>query len=76
MNGERGLLAFEIKRQARVRDEDLAPLQQFAADYPMARLFLLHPGREQRHQSGVTILPMTKALRQLDALLRGAKLAP
>lgn len=72
--GERGLLAFEIKRQARVRDDDLAPLLAFSADYPMAKTFLLHSGTERRHQSGVEILPIAVALGQLDVLLRGEPL--
>jgi predicted AAA+ superfamily ATPase len=67
--GERGLLAFEIKRNARLRDEDLSGLRAFAADYPMAKTYLLHPGAERRHQSGVEILPMEEALRGLDRLL-------
>lgn len=67
--GERGLLAFEVKRSARVRDEDLAGLRAFQADYPMARAFLLHSGTERRHDSGIEILPLSDALRRLDSLL-------
>jgi len=72
--GERGLLAFEIKRATRVRDDDLAPLQAFAEEYPMAKRFLLHTGKERRHQAGVEIAPLTDALRRLDVLLRDGKL--
>ena len=54
-----------------MRDEDLSPLQQFTADYPMAKTFLLHPGKERRHQSGVEIVPLAYALLHLAALLRG-----
>lgn len=71
--GERGLLAFEIKRAARIRDEDLAGLRAFAADYPVAKTFLLHPGKERRHQGGVEILPMAQALPGLARILRGEK---
>lgn len=71
--GERGLLAFEIKRQARVRDDDLLSLHAFRADYPMAKVFLLHAGNERRHQDGIEIVPIAHALRHLDALLRGEK---
>jgi predicted AAA+ superfamily ATPase len=74
--GERGLLAFEIKRSDRVRDEDLASLRAFAADYPEAKCFLLHGGRERRHAAGVEIAPLDAALRQLPELLRDAALPP
>ncbi len=67
--GERGLVAFEIKRSDRVRDEDLAGLQAFREDYPMARTFLIHPGTRRAHSRGVEILPMAHALKHLDELL-------
>ncbi|MBI5850564.1 MAG: ATP-binding protein [Planctomycetes bacterium] len=69
--GEHGLLAFEIKRASRLRDADLAPLLAFGSEYPMAKLFLLHTGRERRHEQGVEILPLATALTDLDAILRG-----
>ncbi len=72
--GERGLLAFELKRHGRVRDDDLAPLQLFGEQYPVAKRFLLHAGRERRHQAGVEIVPLGDALRGLDGLLRHGKL--
>jgi predicted AAA+ superfamily ATPase len=68
--GERGLLAFEIKRSDRLRDEDSAGLRSFATDYPEAKCFLLHGGRERRHQAGVEIVPLDLALRRLPVLLR------
>lgn len=72
--GEHGLLAFEIKRQGRVRDDDLAPLVAFGEQYPVARRFLLHAGKERRHHAGIEILPLAEALRHLDTLLRDGKL--
>ena len=72
--GERGLLAFEIKRHGRVRDEDLGPLQVFGEEYPVAKRFLLHAGKERRHQAGVDIVPLQHALLHLDELLRAGKL--
>lgn len=72
--GEHGLLAFEIKRQGRVRDDDLAPLQAFGEEYPVAKRFLLHAGKERRHHAGIEIVPIVDALRGLDGLLRHGKL--
>ena len=68
--GERGLLAFEIKRQGRVRDDDLRPLRDFGVEYPVAKRFLLHAGKERRHDAGIEIAPMAHALRHLDELRR------
>jgi uncharacterized protein len=69
--GENGLHAVEIKGQARVREEDLAGLQAFAADYPVAKTWLLHTGRERRHQAGVEVVPLSTALPRLLELLTG-----
>lgn len=67
--GERGLLAFEVKRTARFRDRDLAPLRLFAHDYPMARCFLLYGGREEYAVDGIRVLPLARALPILGRLL-------
>lgn len=67
--GERGLIAFEIKRSERLRDGDLDGLLAFLADYPMAQAHLLHPGRQREHRRGVTIAPLTETLAGLDSLL-------
>lgn len=70
--GEHGLLAFEVKRAARVRDEDLAGLLAFRADYPMAQTFLVHSGTQRGHDRGIEIWPMADALKQLHEILRPA----
>jgi predicted AAA+ superfamily ATPase len=67
--GERGLLAFEVKRNARFRDGDLAPLRLFARDYPMARCFLFYGGREEYAVDGIRVLPLARALPILGRLL-------
>lgn len=72
--GERGLLAFELKRHGRVRDEDMLSLARFAEEYPMAKCFLLHAGKERRHHAGIEIMPVTEALRGLDRLLAEGRL--
>jgi len=72
--GERGMLAFEVKRSARVRDEDLAPLQAFGDEYPVAKRFLVHTGKERRHQGGVEIVPVEQLLHSLDRLLADGEL--
>jgi predicted AAA+ superfamily ATPase len=67
--GERGLHAFEVKRTDRVRDEDLAGLEAFLEDYPMARAWFVHAGTKRMHLRGIEILPVEDSLRELDVLL-------
>jgi uncharacterized protein len=67
--GERGLHAFEVKRSARVRSEDLVGLKMFAADYPMAKTALLYGGKDRLQIDGVDVLPFTWALPRLVELI-------
>jgi predicted AAA+ superfamily ATPase len=67
--GERGLLAFEVKRTDRLRPGDLRGLRAFVAEYPMARAFLLYGGDRVLHDDGIDILPLDVALRGLRGLL-------
>ncbi len=67
--GERGLVAIEVKRSARVRQEHLRGLQLFRADYPEAKAYLAYGGTRRYHESGVEILPAQDLLTGLDAIL-------
>lgn len=67
--GERGLVAFEVKRSPRVRPDDLRGLRRFREDFPKARTYLVHLGGRRWHESGVDILPFEEAVRTLDQLL-------
>lgn len=67
--GERGLLAWEIKRSATFNDKDLRGLLAFGSDYPEAELFLLYNGRERRYRDKIQIIPFEEAIRELPLLL-------
>lgn len=67
--GEEGLFAFEIKRTALVRQEDLAGLRLFKQDYPMAKCFLLSTSHEEKIIDDIQIIPFEKALQNLPALM-------
>jgi predicted AAA+ superfamily ATPase len=67
--GERGLVALEVKRGARVRSEDLRSLRLFCADFPRAKAYLLHLGQRRWHESGVEVVPFTEAVTALEDLL-------
>jgi predicted AAA+ superfamily ATPase len=67
--GERGIYAIEVKRSARIRQEDLKSLIRFREDYPQAHTILLHAGSRRWHESGVEIVPLTEALSDVDIML-------
>lgn len=69
--GERGLVAIEVKRSDRLRDEDLDGLREFREDYPMARTFLTSLVRRREHVKGIEVVPAGEFLRTLESCLRG-----
>ena len=71
LHGKSGLVAVEVKRSARIRQDDLKGLARFRHDYPQARTLLLHPGSRRWHESGVDIVPLTDALKDMDGTLLG-----
>jgi hypothetical protein len=73
--GERGLVAFEVKRTDHLRAADLRGLRAFRAEYPEARTLLLYGGERTLHDDGVDVVPFDAALRDLRGLLeRGGRL--
>jgi predicted AAA+ superfamily ATPase len=67
--GPRGLLAFEIKRGARVTKEMLSGLRAFRADYPPARAFFVYGGSRRMYEDGVEIVPVTEMFTELRKVL-------
>lgn len=68
--GEEGLFAFEIKRSALTRDEDLDGLRLFKHDYPMAKCFLLNLSHDDKITDDIQILNFEKALWRLPELMK------
>ncbi|OGT09835.1 MAG: ATPase [Gammaproteobacteria bacterium GWE2_42_36] len=67
--GEKGLLAFEIKRAKTIDSKSLKGLKAFQQDYPMAKLFLIYGGDHEEYHSAVRAIPFEKALLELPTLL-------
>lgn len=67
--GERGLVAIEVKRSARVRSEDLSGLRAFLSDYPMARAFVVYGGSRAYREAGVEYVPAAAFLKELPERL-------
>jgi predicted AAA+ superfamily ATPase len=67
--GERGLLAFEVKRNGRIKSEMFSGLKAFAKDYPMAKTYLIYSGMERFHEDKIEIIPIRDMLVDLPAFL-------
>ncbi len=63
--GEHGFWAIEVKNAARVRPEDVRPLQAFRQDYPEAQPVLLYRGANRVNVGGVLCQPVDDFLRRL-----------
>ncbi len=67
--GERGLVAIGVKRSASFRESDLTDLKLFAADYSVARCFLLYGGEREYVVDGIRVLPLASALPRFAEIL-------
>jgi len=69
--GEKGFLAFEIKRASRIKRSELHGLKAFISDYPEAKAYLVYGGHESFHQDKITWLPLVDCLENLLPILSG-----
>ncbi len=67
--GERGLLAFEIKRTSRLTGAHHRGLRAFIKDYPMAKAYLFYGGRHRLSEGPINVLPLEAAFRELPDIL-------
>lgn len=67
--GPRGILAFEVKRTARLASGLLSSLKAFLADYPMAKAYLVYGGTRKRYEGNITLIPFKEALTSLRTIL-------
>lgn len=69
--GERGLLAFEVKRSDRLRSGDLKGLRLFSEDYPMAKPYFLYGGNKRFREDGIEVMPIAAFFKEADGILAG-----
>jgi predicted AAA+ superfamily ATPase len=67
--GEKKLLAFEIKSKKRIRNKDLTGLKAFKHDYPMAKCYVIHMGKNREYHDDIEVIPIQEALFMLPELL-------
>ena len=67
--GPQGLLAIEIKRSTRIQGKDTRALREFKKDYPPAKCFVFYGGATPLYLDEIVVLPIGKALKELDAIL-------
>lgn len=67
--GEKGIIAFEIKRSDKISRSDLRGLRAFLSDYPTAKGYLVYGGKRRMIEKDVEIIPLEVALKNLPELL-------
>ncbi len=63
--GEKGIFAFEIKRQSKINAHSVKGLKTFLKDYPTAKAYLLYGGEKIMKEDQIEILPFSHALTHL-----------
>jgi len=67
--GPKGIIAFEVKRSGRLSKKGLTGLNIFHNDFPEAKRYLLYGGSREEYENGITILPVSNALKELPGIL-------
>ena len=67
--GEKGIVAIEVKRSARIRTQEFKGLMAFSEDYPQARLFMFYGGDKKQYINGIQLLPLEEAVANLTHIL-------
>lgn len=67
--GERGFLAFEIKRGTRVTPGALKGLRAFIEEYPSAKSYLVYGGTREYYEGAIRIIPIDHFFQLLPTIL-------
>lgn len=67
--GEKGILAFEVKRTGKVIGPMLSGLKSFLRDYPMAKTYFIYGGDRRMREGDIEIVPIKDALKKLAVIL-------
>ena len=67
--GEKGLHAFEIKRQSKLTSKDFKNLALFQYDYPVASCYMLYGGAKEYFENDIHVIPFEQGLRNLSNIL-------
>ena len=71
--GEKGILAFEVKRTGKVIGPMLSGLRSFLRDYPMAKAYFIYGGERRMRDGDIDIVPISDALKKLEVILSREK---
>ena len=67
--GEKGLVAIEVKRAARVRSKEFRGLRAFSKDFPEATLYMFYGGKNEMFVDNINLIPTSQAITTLPNIL-------
>ncbi len=68
--GEKGIMAFEIKRTGKVSGSMLSGLKAFLKDYPMAKAYFVYGGDRYMRDGNIEIVPVNDMIKKLPSVLQ------
>jgi uncharacterized protein len=68
--GEKGLLAFEIKRKGRLKSDDFKGLKAFKKDYPICTAIMIYGGSDKYIHQDIQVIPINDALKNMKDILK------
>lgn len=71
--GPKGLIAIEVKRSHRLKDENYAALELFKKGYPMAICYYVYGGTKSHNHQDIQIIPFEDFFKNLKGVLKNSK---
>lgn len=69
--GEKGFIAIEVKRAAKIRNQDFKGLKAFSREYPEAAMYMFYGGDKKLFVNNIKVIPIAEAITTLPDLLAG-----
>lgn len=67
--GNKGILAFEVKRTAKISTAMFKGLKAFKGDYPQAKAYFIYGGERILREGNIEIIPVKEAVKKLPEIL-------
>lgn len=67
--GNKGILAFEVKRTAKISTAMFKGLKAFKRDYPQAKTYFVYGGERVLREGDIEIIPVKEAVKKLPKIL-------
>lgn len=67
--GEKGIIAIEVKRNDKIRQQDTRAMRAFLNEFPMAKAYIFYGGQQHLYLKDLELIPISQALQALPEIM-------